>query len=318
MSAPGASATDRPLTVIPVPVMGAEDVVVTEDGDVFTGTEDGSVFRVSADGARVQRVGNTGGRPLGLELLPDGRLLVCDPSRGLLALHPESGQVETILEEVDGERMLVCNNAAVASDGTIYFSDSSRVHPLERWRADIVEDTCSGRLIRLRPTDDGWSRPEVLVSGLRFANGVALSADESFVCVAESRGRTVVRRWLTGPRRGQVDHLVEDLPGYPDNIARGSDGLIWVTLGGPTLWVLENLVPRLPRTMRRAITRLPEGMQPKEEPTVHVMAFDDEGRVVHDCDLPPVDFHFVTGVREHGGRVWLGSLHQAAVAWFDL
>jgi sugar lactone lactonase YvrE len=313
------SVTDRALRVIPVPVMGAEDVAVTDDGDVFTGTEDGSVFRISPDGSRVQRVGNTGGRPLGIELLPDGRLLVCDPSRGLLRLDPSSGEVETLLEEVDGQRMLVCNNAAVANDGTIYFSDSSRVHPLERWRADIAEDTCSGRLIRLRPTDDGgWSRPEVLVSGLRFANGVALSADESFVCVAESRGRTVVRRWLTGPRRGQVDHLVTDLPGYPDNIARGSDGLIWVTLGGPTLWLLENLVPRLPLALRKLITRLPEALQPKERPTVRVMAYDEHGALLHDVDLEPDGFHFVTGVREHRGRVWLGSLHHAAVAHFDL
>ena len=215
--------------------------------------------------------------------------------------------------------MLVCNNAAVASDGTIYFSDSSRVHQLERWRADIIEDTCSGRLVRLRPREGGgWFAPEVLVSGLRFANGVALAADESFVGVAESRGRTVVRRWLTGPRRGQVDHLVTDLPGYPDNIARGSDGLIWVTLGGPTLAVLESVLPRVPRSVRALVAKLPESVQPQEKRTVHVIAFDDEGHVVHDCNLPPDDFHFVTGVREHQGRVWLGSLHNAAVAHFDL
>ena len=319
MTPPTSPTADRPLTVVPVPVMGAEDVVVTDDGEVFTGTEDGSVFRISADGAHVQRVGNTGGRPLGLELLPDGRLLVCDPHRGLLTLDPGTGEVETVLDEVDGQRMLVCNNAAVASDGTVYFSDSSQVHPLEHWRADIAEDTRSGRLLRVRPGDDGdWSPPEVLVSGLRFANGVALAADESFVCVAESRGRTVVRHWLSGPRRGRDDLLAGDLPGYPDNIARGSDGLIWVTLGGPPLWLLENVVPRLPRPLRRALTRLPEAIQPKEKPTAHVMAFDDEGRTVHDCRLSPEEFNFVTGVREHQGRVWLGSLHQAAVAYFDL
>lgn len=319
MTSPTAETTDRKLTVLPVPFMGAEDVVVTEDGDVVTGTEDGSVFRISADGSRVQRVGRTGGRPLGIELLPDGRLLVCDPHRGLLALHPGTGEVETILDEIGGERIVVCNNAAVASDGTIYFSDSSRVHPLERWRADMIEDTCSGRLIRLRPRDGGgWSRPEVLVSGLRFANGVALAADESFVGVAESRGRTVVRRWLAGPRRGQVDHLVTDLPGYPDNIARGSDGLIWVALCGPTMTVLESVLPRLPRGLRVLAGKLPESVHPKEKRTVHVMAFDDDGRLVHDCELRPDGFHFVTGVREHQGRVWLGSLHNAAVAYFDL
>lgn len=312
-------AADRTLTVIPVPAMGAEDVLVTTGGDVVTGTEDGSIFLVAADGSSVRRLGTTGGRPLGIEQLPDGRLLVCDPHRGLLALHPGTGEVETILDEVHGQRMLVCNNAAVATDGTIYFSDSSQVHPLARWRADMIEDTCSGRLIRLRPREGGgWSSPEVLVGGLRFANGVALAADESFVCVAESRGRTVVRRWLSGTRQGQVDHLVDDLPGYPDNIARGSDGLIWVTLGGPTMAALESVLPRLPRPLRALAGRLPASVQPKEKPTAHVMAFDDEGAVVHDWRLPPDEFSFVTGVREHQGRVWLGSLHQAAVAYVDL
>jgi hypothetical protein len=29
-------------------------------------------------------------------------------------------------------------------------------------------------------------------------------------------------------------------------------------------------------------------------------------------------YHMVTGVREHEGRVWLGSLHEAAIAVIDL
>ena len=51
-------------------------------------------------------------------------------------------------------------------------------------------------------------------------------------------------------------------------------------------------------------------------------SWDDDGRLVHDLDLPqPAQgpgFHMVTGVREHHGRVWLGSLHEAAVAVHDL
>ncbi|HEY5420416.1 MAG TPA: PQQ-binding-like beta-propeller repeat protein, partial [Marmoricola sp.] len=77
----------RPLTVVPVPAHGAEDVLVV-DGLVYTGTEDGSIFLLRPDGSRIDRVGQTGGRPLGLELLPDGRLLVADADRGLLALDP--------------------------------------------------------------------------------------------------------------------------------------------------------------------------------------------------------------------------------------
>jgi sugar lactone lactonase YvrE len=301
------------LTVIPIPGDGAEDVLVDDQGWVYTGTEDGSVFRVRSDGTDVERVGNTGGRPLGLELLPDGRILICDARRGLLALDPQDGKVEVLTDLVHGERMVFCNNAGVATSGDIYFTDSSRFHPIERWKADIVEDTRSGRLLR-RNTDGSV---DVLVEHLAFANGVALAADESYVAVAETGGRTVVRRWLAGERAGETDHLVADLPGYPDNIARGSDGLIWVTIASPTDPVVERLM-RAPMLIRRAAWKLPERLQPKPKRTARVMAFDDDGRVVHDRSLDASAFHMVTGVREHAGRVWLGSLVEPAIAVFEV
>ena len=301
-----------PLTVVPVPGHGAEDVVVDADGWVLTGTADGAVFRVRPDGARIDRVGHTGGRPLGLELLPDGRVLVCDARRGLLALDPGTGAVEELTTLVHGRPMVFCNNAAVHSGGDIWFSDSSRVHGIDRWKADIVENTSSGRLLRRSP--DGTV--EVVLEGLRFANGVALAADESYVAVAETAGRTVVRRWLTGPKRGETDHLATDLPGYPDNISRGSDGLVWVTLASPLLPSLERVM-RAPRPVRRLAWRLPDRLQPAPRRSVRVLALDDDGRVVHDLEADASAYHLVTGVREHRGRVWLGSLEESAVAVLD-
>ena len=300
------------LTVIPVPGHGAEDVLVDAEGWVLTGTDDGAVHRVRPDGGRIDRVGQTGGRPLGLELLPDGRVLVCDAHRGLLALDTGSGRVEELVTRVEGQRMRFCNNAAVTGDGEIWFTDSSRFFGIEQWRADLVEDTASGRL--LRRTTDG--AVEVVLEGLRFANGVALSGAGDFVAVAETAGRTVLRRWVTGERAGQVDHLVTDLPGYPDNIARGSDGLIWVTIASPKDPVLERLV-RAPLRVRRLAWRLPQRLQPQPRRTVRVMAFDDEGRTVRDWSLDASSYRMVTGVREHHGRVWLGSLEQPAIAFFE-
>jgi sugar lactone lactonase YvrE len=301
------------LTVIPVPGHGAEDVLVGHEGEVYTGTEDGAVWRILDSGARFERVGNTGGRPLGLELLPDGRILVCDARRGLLALDPVSGAVEELTRLVHGQRMAFCNNAAVAADGTIFFTDSSRLYGIDRWKADMVENTSSGRLLR-RDVDGSVS---VVLDGLRFANGVALAADESYVAVAESAGRAVVRRWLAGDRAGETDHLAADLPGYPDNISRGSDGLIWVTVGSPTDPVVEWLM-RGPMPFRRAAWRLPEPLQPKPKRTARVLAFDDAGTLRHDRSFDATSFHLVTGVREHAGRVWLGSLVEPAVAAFEV
>lgn len=301
------------LTVVPVPGHGTEDVLVADDGSVLTGTEDGTIWRVRDDGRHLERLGNTGGRPLGLEHLPDGRLLVCDAHRGLLAMDTTSGDIEVLTALVHGQRMVFCNNAAVAADGTIYFSDSSRFHGIERWKADMIENTSSGRLLRRDP--DGTV--EVLAEGMRFSNGVALSDDESFVAVAETHGRTVVRRWLTGPAAGTTDLLADDLPGYPDNIACGTDGLTWVTIASPTDPLVERLMTG-PKVLRRAAWRLPEALQPAPKRTARVVALADDGTVVHDRSLDASAFHMATGVREHRGRVWLGSLVEPAVAVFEV
>jgi len=306
--------------VIPVPAGGAEDVVVATDGPdegaVFTGTEDGAIQRISPDGRRVDQVADTGGRPLGIELLPDRRLLVCDARRGLLVVDPADGTVESLVADVDGRPMRFCNNAAVAADGTVYFSDTSTVYGIDAWRSEMVEVTRTGRLLRRSAA----GAVEVLLDGLAFANGVALAGDESFVAVAETAARTVVRHWLTGAAAGTCDYLVPDLPGYPDNIARGSDGLIWVTIASPRDPLVERL-QRGPMWLRRSVTRIPQRLQPGPKRTIRVQAYDDGGALVRDLRVdagPDAPYHMVTGVREHDGRVWMGSLHEAAVAvWED-
>lgn len=306
--------------VIPVPGTGPEDVVVAtggpDAGSVYTGTADGAILRISADARRVDQVGNTGGRPLGLEIGADGRILVCDAHRGLLWLDPADGAIETITAEIDGVPMRFCNNAAIASDGTVWFTDSSRKYSVEQWKDDFVQNTRTGRLLRRDP--DGTVT--TVLDGLAFANGVALAGDESFVAVAETAARTVVRYWLTDERRGMRDKLCSDLPGYPDNIARGSDGLIWVTIASPADPLVERL-QRSPLKLRKLVTRIPERLQPKPQQTVRVRAYDDRGDLVHDLDIDPAEhgeaYHMVTGVREHDGRVWMGSLVEGGVAVCD-
>ncbi|MFT3899567.1 MAG: SMP-30/gluconolactonase/LRE family protein [Gordonia sp. (in: high G+C Gram-positive bacteria)] len=297
-----------PVRVIDVGGKGPEDVLVADDGTVYTGLEDGRLLSINPETGAVDQIGDTGGRPLGIEFLPDGRLLVCDAHKGLLAVDPRTGQVEPLVTEIGGRPMLFCNNAAVSSAGDIWFTDSSTLYPIEQWKNDLVEDTRTGRLFR-RSAD---GEVTTVIERLGFANGVALAADESFVCVAETAARTVVRHWLTGPQAGTSDYLVTGLPGYPDNIARGSDGLIWVTIASPTEPVVEGL-QRGPGFLAKAAMRMPEFLQPKPKQTVRVQAFDDDGRLRHDVRGDASAFHMVTGVREHDGQVWLGSLETDVV-----
>lgn len=296
------------LTVIPVPGRGAEDVVVDTRGNVLTGVEDGSVFSVRPDGGRIDLVGRTGGRPLGLELYDD-RILVADAHRGLLLLDPATGRHEVWVDRVEGAPMRFCNNAAVGRGGEVWFSDSSTEFPIEQWKHDFVRNTRTGRLMCRRA--DGTV--EVHLRGLAFANGVALDPEESFVAVAETAARRVTRLWLRGERAGTRDLLAGDLPGYPDNIATGSDGLIWVTIASP----LDPMVDRLqrgPMWARRLATALPDALQPNPKRTARVLAYAADGTLVHDLQADGSRFHMVTGVREHQGEVWLGSLEEPAVA----
>ena len=145
------------LHILPVPGHGPEDVLFL-DGSILTGLDDGRIVKVSQDGWQIEVVGDTQGRPLGLEAHPDGRVVVCDAVKGLLMLDPASGRLDTLVP-VGQENLRVCNNAAVAQDGTIYFSDSSQRFELEHWTADLLEHSGTGRLLRRTPTGAWTSWP---------------------------------------------------------------------------------------------------------------------------------------------------------------
>lgn len=303
--------SERPLpelNVVDVAGHGPEDVLVLPDGSVLTGVDDGRLLRI--DGGLVTEVAETGGRPLGLELLPDGRLLVCDARRGLLAVDLTTQDHEILVGEVEGRPMRFCNNAAVQSDGTIWFTDSSLKWGIDTWRADVLEHGATGRLLRRDP--DG--AVHVVLTGLAFANGVACAPDGSWVVVAETAGYSLLR---VDPTTGTATPLQSNLPGFPDNISLGSDGLIWVALASPRQPPLDFLLPKAP-WLRRLAWSLPDRMQPQPIDTVWVQAYRPDGVLVHDFQDTRTGLTMVTGVRERDGEVWLGSLTGTAIASFSL
>ena len=298
--------------LIPLPGTGPEDVAIDAGGSAFTGLSDGRILRVSRHGAIVE-VANTGGRPLGIEVSPDGDLIVCDTRRGVLRVDPGSGAVEVLVDLVDGARMLFCNNSTVGGDGTIYFTDSSTHFSQPDYLGELLAHTGTGRLFR-RQSDGAI---DLLAGGLDFANGVTLSPDGQSVVVAETGGYRLLRLWISGPRSGQRETFVENLPGFPDNISTGDTGLIWVALPNARSRLLDGLLPPSP-LLRRAIWALPEHLRPKDKPTVWAQAYDDSGRLVHDLQTVHPSFRFVTGVRESAGTLWLGSLHSQAIGYVKL
>ncbi|MBV9846356.1 MAG: SMP-30/gluconolactonase/LRE family protein [Kutzneria sp.] len=306
-----------PPVLVDLDAIGPEDVVVDPDGQPITGVEDGRILRLTDEGQRIEQLADTGGRPDGIELMADGGLLVCDARLGLLRIDPVSGQVRTLVAAgtpTAGKPLRVCNNAAVAKDGTIYFSDSSQRFDIDHWMADLFEHTGTGRLLRRDPDGEVTE----LLSGLQFANGVALAADESFVVVAETGAYQLRRVWLNGDRAGEDEVFVSNLPGVPDNLSTGADGRIWIALPSVRNPVLDWLGSRHPM-LRKILWRLPMALlMTLERRTMWALAVDSSGAFVCDLQRRGDEHHMVTGVREHAGKLYMTGLLGRTIAVVDL
>src|ERR1051325_755241 len=108
------------------------------------------------------------------------------------------------------------NDLDVAADGTIYFTDGSSKFALANYKADILEHQGNGRLLAYDPKT---KTTRTLMKDLCFANGVAVSPDQSFLLVVETGKYRIHRYWLNGPKQGQSEIFIKNLPGFPDGIS---------------------------------------------------------------------------------------------------
>jgi sugar lactone lactonase YvrE len=155
--------------------------------------------------------------------------------------------------------------------------------------------------------------------GLSFANGIALSSDGQALFVTET-GR--YRIWKVDSRARALDVqsgspqarvLLDNLPGYPDNLMRGRDGRIWVGLFRPRNPAADGLAQR--PFLRKVLLRLPRFLLPLGVPYGHVFAIDENGRVIEDLQDPSGAYPEATGATETADRLYIHSLHAHTIGW---
>lgn len=285
---------------------GPEDVETDEKGRLYGGTNGGEVVRVTGEALEV--VANTGGRPLGLDFAPSGALIVADAKKGLLSISPE-GQVTTLLDAaagVDGVRIGFADDVAVASDGAIYFSDASDKFGFGDHMLDLLEGRPHGRLIKYDPQS---GKATVLARDLYFANGVALSKDESFVAVNETYRFRVSRHWLRGPKAGTTEVMIEGLPGFPDGVSQSGRGTFWVAMFTVRNRAGDFLAPR--PLMAKMVANLPRALWPAPAPYGLAVEIDEDGEILQSLHDPTGEVvHQVTSVHERDGALYIGHLHR--------
>ncbi|KNC47297.1 strictosidine synthase [Thecamonas trahens ATCC 50062] len=311
----------------PFDLAGAETAIASPDGlSWYTATSAGVVARIDVDGdvdagtalLTAHPLAYLGGRPLGLALHPELGVVVADAARGLFSVSEETGIVTLLAASVDPEGtdpILYADDVDVDADsGTIYFSDASTIAPwrnadnsFETFEAsvkDALEAGHTGRLLAYHPANRSV---EVLADGLYFANGVALSEDKTFVVVAETFAARVSRVWLTSDRRGDVEVLIDNLPGYPDGVSAFKE-TFWISIAAPRSKFLELVHPYAP--VKSVFSLLPRWMVPK--PRKHGMAIqiDPTGAVVRTLHDPSGEVvPMVTGIHAMAvDRLLIGNL----------
>jgi len=111
------------------------------------------------------------------------------------------------------------------------------------------------------------------------------------------------------PKAGTRECVIKDMPGYPDNINRASDGNYWMAWLGMRTPSFD-LSLRHPAMRKRMTRRLPqdEWLFPNIN-TGGVVKFDETGRIVETLgDMSGESHPMVTSMREHKGWLYVGGI----------
>jgi ribose transport system permease protein len=297
-------------------IEGPEDVILDRQDNLYTVNRNGSIIRFLApDYERREEFARIGGRPLGLALDREENLLVCVAGMGVYGVKPDR-TVFKVTDETnrtwyrpkDDSRLWLADDLDIAPDGKIYFSDATTRYDLSDWALDGFEGRGNGRLIC---HDPATGRSRTILKDLAFPNGVCISHDGRSVLWVSTWLCRIYRYWIEGDEAGKLEILVDNLPGYPDNINRASDGNYWLALVGIRSPVYD-LAMADPGFRVRMVKQIP----PDEWlcPGINfgcVIKFDDGGNVLESLWDPGARSHpTITSMREHKGYLYIGGLEN--------
>jgi sugar lactone lactonase YvrE len=303
--------------------IGPEHIAIGPDGKLYAAMTSGNLLRMDPDGSNQAVFGNTGGRVLGFDFDASGRMIAADAMKGLLAVSADA-DVTVLADHVSPtDPIRYADGVVVAPDATIYFTDASGRFAPREWGGtyeasvlDILEQAATGRVLAYEPPT---GKTRIVAHGFSFANGIALGSDGHTLFVNET-GR--YRLWKIDGRATDLDVqsgspqaqlLLDNLPGYPDNLMRGRDGRIWVGLFKPRNPAADSLAER--PFMRKVLLRLPRFLLPLGEPYGHVFAIDEDGHVIEDLQDPSGAYPETTGATETADRLYIHSLHAHGIGW---
>nr|KYP52783.1 Strictosidine synthase [Cajanus cajan] len=251
------------------------------------------------DGLTNKNLESTCGRPLGLKFNTiTCDLYIADAYFGLLAVGPRGGVAKQLATSAEGVPFRFTNALDIdTKTGEVYFTDSSILFQRRVYLPIILTGDRTGRLLKYVPSTQSV---HVLLKGLAFPNGVALSNDNSFLLVAESTTLKILKIRV-GDSKTNIIETFAQLPRSPDNIKRNAKGEFWVALNSG-----RGLISRSKNEIET--THLPWTTDPV------AIKFDEDGKIVEVLDGEHgQQLDSVSEVEEHEGNLWIGSAVQPYV-----
>ncbi|POF29117.1 ABC transporter permease [Roseibium marinum] len=305
-------------------VDGAEDIVFDSSDNLFCGDRRGNIMRFDAPDYDTGRVfAHIGGHPLGMAVDDKDRIVVCVGGMGLYRVD-QSANVEKLTDEtnrslfaiIDDSRLRLTDDCDIAPDGRIFFSEATIRFDMSSWPSDALESRASGRIVCYDPKRD---ITRTVARGLTFPNGITLSFDGQSILFAESWACRISRYWIEGPKAGKIERVVENLPGYPDNINRASDGTYWLALMGMRSPALD-LALRVPGFRKRMSQEISndEWLYPNLN-TGCIVRFTEDGQIIESLwDKSGENHPMITSMREHKGRLYIGGIFNNRIGSLKL
>ncbi|HYM33243.1 MAG TPA: SMP-30/gluconolactonase/LRE family protein [Candidatus Cybelea sp.] len=315
----------RNVTAIGLGVIEApEDVILDRHDNLYAGSRHGDVIRFfPPDYTRMEVYAHIGGQPLGMAFDRNDNLYVCVGGMGLYRVTPNR-RVEKATDETnrswhsvnDDSRLRLADDLDIADDGRVFFSEATVRYEMHEWPVDGLEARGNGRIVCYDPKTE---TTRTVVRDLKFPNGICVASDKQSILFAETWGCTVKRYWFDGPKAGKIEMVMDNLPGYPDNINLASDGNYWLAMVGMRCPALD-LAWRMPGFRRRMAKRVPvdEWLFPNIN-TGCVIKFNEKGEVLESLwDLGGTNHPMITSMREHRGYLYLGGIQNNRIGRYKL
>ncbi|PPR90065.1 hypothetical protein GOBAR_AA30614 [Gossypium barbadense] len=219
-----------------------------------------------------------------------GRAL--DAYFGLLMVGPKGGVAQVLANSSEGIPFRFTNGLDIDNNtGVVYFTDSSII--FQRRYADLLSRSSTDRTGRLLRYDPRAKRASVMYKGLMFPNGVALSQNRSFLLVAETTRKRILKFNLgdEGGLNNNEPKVFAELPRVPDNIKMNEKGEFWVALNMGRLGETSNDGPD------------PIGVK-----------YDGEGSILQELDgNGGTIFNSISEVNEVNRTLYIGSVIKSYV-----